>query len=472
MEKFDIVVIGGGPGGYPAAIRAAQLGAKTALVEKEHLGGTCLNWGCIPTKTLIASSDLFAKTKHSAGLGLDAVEVSFDYAAMAKRKDAVVGTLRDGVTQLLKANGIKVFKGTGSFASRNRVRVRKSGGSSAKGGKETIVETAATVIATGSVSAMPSFIPTSRRIVDSRAFLGLTKLPASLIVMGGGVIGCEFACMAAQLGAEVTVVEMLEDILMVLDADLRRALRRHMEEALGIRVLTGSPLENIEAGRDGVRGRFGDETVAAATMLVAVGRRPMVEGLKPENAGLQVAETGGIETDASCRTGVATVYAIGDVTGRWQLAHAATAQGITAVENATRGERAPAETVIPSCIFTAPEIGVAGLSEQEAAEQGRKVVTGKFPFSALGKAMAAGETEGFVKWVADADTGRLLGAHAIGAHATELISEATTAVRAELTVEEMGRTVHCHPTFSEAWMEAAHAVHGECIHAAPKRRRT
>jgi len=399
-------------------------------------------------------------------------EMSFDYAAMAKRKDTVVGTLRDGVAQLLKANGIKVFKGTGSFASRNRIRVRKSGGGSGKSKKDRIVEAAATVIATGSVSAMPSFIPRSRRIVDSRAFLRLSKLPASLIVLGGGVIGCEFACMAAQLGAEVTVVEMLEDILMVLDADLRRALRRHMEETLGIRVLTGSPLENIEAGREGVQGRFGDETVAAEKMLVAVGRRPMVEGLRPENAGLQVTETGSIETDASCRTGAATVYAIGDVTGRWQLAHAATSQGVTAVENATRGERAAAETVIPSCIFTSPEIGSAGLSEQDASAQGLKVVTGKFSFSSLGKAMAAGETDGFVKWVADADTGRLLGAHAIGAHATELISEATTAVRAELTVEEMGRTVHCHPTFSEAWMEAAHAVHGECIHAAPKRRRT
>ncbi|NQT93962.1 MAG: dihydrolipoyl dehydrogenase [Lentisphaerae bacterium] len=469
MEKFDIVVIGGGPGGYPAAIRSAQLGAKTALVEKEFLGGTCLNWGCIPTKTLIASSDLFARMRHSASLGLDAGEASFDYAAMAKRKDSVVGTLRSGVTQLLKANGIKVFKGTGSFVSRNRVQVRTKGGRS---GKNKDLEAGATIIATGSVSAMPSFIPSSRRIVDSRAFLGLSKLPARLIVLGGGVIGCEFACMAAQLGAEVTIVEMLEDILLVLDADLRRTLRRHMEGTLGIRVLTGSPLENIEAGRDGVEGRFEDETVRAEKMLVAVGRRPMVEGLKLENASISVTETGSIETDTSCRTRSATVYAIGDVTGRWQLAHAATSQGMTAAENAYRGERTPAETVIPSCIFTSPEIGSVGLSEQDAAAQGLKVVTGKFAFSALGKAMAAGETEGFVKWVADAETGRLLGAHAIGAHATELISEATAAVRAELTVEELGRTVHCHPTFSEAWMEAAHAVHGECIHAAPRRRRT
>lgn len=463
MEKFDLVVIGGGPGGYPAAIRAAQLGASVALVEKEALGGTCLNWGCIPTKTLIAASELYERMQSSQVMGLKAGNVSFDYAAMSKRKREVVAKLSGGVGQLLKANGVRVFEGTAAFADRTRLVVQGDG--------QAMLGADRMIVATGSVSAMPGFIPKSKRVLDSRQFLALKALPASLIVLGGGVIGCEFACMAAQLGAKVTVVEMLEDILIVLDRDVRTELRRHMEKDLGIRVLTGEPMQDIQALKTKVKGKVGDETVDAAQMLVSVGRRPFTEGLALDAGGVEVDESGAIPVDACGRTNRAGIYAIGDVTlGSTQLAHAATSQGMSAAENALSASQKPAETLVPACIFTSPEIGSVGLTEEAAKEEGRKIVTGKYPFAVLGKAMAANETAGFLKWVVDADTDQLLGAHAVGPHATDLIAEAAVAVRMELTAEELGRTVHCHPTFSEAWMEAAHAVHGTCVHQPPRRR--
>jgi len=463
MEKFDVAVIGAGPGGYPAAIRAAQLGASTAVVEKEELGGTCLNWGCIPTKALIAGAGLFARMQSADDMGVAADAVSFDYAAMSRRKDRVVATLRSGVAALLKANGVRVFRGTARFLDRNTLTVAAEEG-------DTTVSAANTVIATGSESVLPAFLPRSPRVVESRAFLGLTGLPDSLIVLGGGVIGCEYACMAAQLGTAVTVVELLPDILAGVEAEVRATLRRHMEDRLGIRIYTGAPLADVRAAADRVTGRAGDTTVEAQLLLVAVGRRPVTRGLDLASAGVRIGESGFIEVDAFGRTTAPTVYAVGDVTEGIQLAHAATSQGLGAAENILTHPRRPLETLIPSCIFTTPEIGSVGLTEEQAAQNGRDIATGRFPFSSLGKALAAGETDGFVKWVADAGTGQLLGAHAVGAHATDLIAEATLAVRAELTGDELGRTVHCHPTFSESWMEAAHAVHGQCIHAAPKKR--
>jgi len=460
------VVVGAGPGGYPAAIRAAQLGASVAIVEREKLGGTCLNWGCIPTKTLIASSELVWAARHGEALGMRAKDVTFDYAAMAKRKDEVVSTLTRGVGQLLKSNGVAVFEGTASFTAPNRLAVEGAPGSGPAG-----IEAGAVIIATGSSSAMPGFLPRHKRVVESRAFLDMTRLPSSLLVLGGGVIGCEFACMAAQLGAQVTVVELLEDILVMLDSDIRRELRRHMESDLGIRVLTGKPLENIEAGAGGVSGTAGGESLKADMLLVSVGRKPVTDGLALDKAGLAVNERGFIETDACGRTRNARVFAIGDVVaGSTLLAHAATAQGMAAAENIVRGTRAPAERLVPSCIFTSPEIGSVGITEKQAADAGRSVKVGKFGFAGLGKALASGEPRGFVKLIADAGTDQLLGAHAVGPHATDIIGEAAVAIRAELTAGELGRTIHCHPTFAEAWMEAAHAVHGECIHAPAKKR--
>jgi dihydrolipoamide dehydrogenase len=460
------VVIGAGPGGYPAAIRAAQLGASVALVEKEEMGGTCLNWGCIPTKTLIASSELFARIKSAATMGLRVENASFDYAAMADRKDQVVAKLRNGIKQLLKANGVTVFQGSASFRSRNQIQVESPGP-----GAETVTLNAGkTIICTGAASAMPGFLPRHERIMESRAFLNLRALPASTLILGAGVIGCEFACMLAQLGVKVTMVELLEDIVAVVDADVRRELRRHMEKTLGIRILTGVTLENVTADDRGVRGRAGQENLEADLLLVSLGRKPVTSSLKLESAGLAPNDRGFLDVDAYGRTSVATIYAVGDVTGGPQLAHAATAQGLVAAENACGRYLHKNETLIPNCIFTTPEIGTVGLGEQEAQQQGRKIKTGKYLFAALGKALAIGEPIGFVKWVADAETNQLLGAHAVGPHATDIIAEAVVAIRAELTAADLAHTVHAHPTLAEAWMEAAHALVGEPIHSAPPRK--
>ncbi|HEX5399731.1 MAG TPA: dihydrolipoyl dehydrogenase [Verrucomicrobiae bacterium] len=473
METSDIVVIGAGPGGYPAAIRAAQLGAKTAIVEKEQLGGTCLNWGCIPTKSLIAAAETFENIKHAGRIGIIVKDAVPDYPVMIGNKDKAVRQLRGGITSLLTANGVKQFTGTASFVDRNTIEI--SGGPILNQIFGASVPTnriyaKKIIIATGSTSAMPGFLPKHERVVESRAFLDIQKLPASMIVLGGGFIGCELACMAAMLGVKVTIVELLEDILLLLDADVRRDVRAHMEKNLGIRVLTGKALEKISADAREVKGHFGDETLTADLLLCAVGRKPATDGLKLENAGLKINERGFIEADDYCCTKVAHIFAIGDVTGKIQLAHYATAQGIAASENAVGANLRKHETIVPNVIFTSPEIGTAGMSENDAKKQNQTVKTGKFRFAGLGKGIATGESIGFVKWIADATSDQLLGAAAVGPHATELIAQAATVIRAELTTRELGRTIHAHPTFSEAWMEAAHALHGECIHAPPKRK--
>jgi dihydrolipoamide dehydrogenase len=470
METFDIVVIGAGPGGYPAAIRAAQLGASVAIVEKEQFGGTCLNWGCIPSKALIAAADTFARIRHAEAFGITVQGASLDYSVLIGHKNKVVSQLQSGIKQILAANGVKQFTGVASFKDRNTITVAASGAGVPPASPQTI-GARKVIIATGSTSVMPAFLPKHERVVESRGFLDLTRLPKTMIVLGGGFIGCELACMAAMLGVKVTIVELLQDILLLLDPDVRREVRAHMEKNLGIRVLTGKALEKVAADAKGVTGNFGDEVLKADLLLSAIGRKPVTEGLKPENAGVKITERGFIEADDCCRTNVATIYAIGDVTGKIQLAHYATAQGIAAAENSVGPKPHKHDTIVPNVIFTSPEVGTVGLSEDDAKKQGRAVKTGKFRFSGLGKALAVGETTGFVKWIADTTTDQLLGAAAVGPHATELIAEAATAIRAELTVRELGHTIHAHPTFSEAWMETAHSVHGEAIHAPPKRKK-
>ena len=460
MENFDIAVIGAGPGGYPAAIRAAQLGASVAIVEKEQLGGTCLNWGCIPTKALIAAADAFARLQHSHFAGISVTGASVDYGAIIGQKDKVVRQLQGGIKQLLTANGVKQFAGVAAFQDRNTIRI----------GDNQVISARKVIIATGSTSVTPGFIPTHPRIVESRGFLTLSTLPTTMLVLGGGFIGCELACMAAGLGVKVTLVELLDDILLLLDADVRREVRGGMETKLGIRILTGKACEGITADASGVQGRVGDEVLTADLLLSAVGRKPVTAGLALENAGLKTNERGFIEADDFCRTKAANIFAIGDVTGKVQLAHYATAQGIVAAENALLPKLRKHDTLVPNVIFTTPEVGTVGLSEDDAKRQNRAVKTAKFRFAGLGKALATGESTGFAKWITDPVTDQLLGAAAVGPHATELIAEATTAIRAELTAQELGHTIHAHPTFSEVWMEAAHSLHGEAIHAPPKRK--
>jgi len=462
MEKFDLIVIGAGPGGYPAAIRAAQLGASVAIVEREAPGGTCLNWGCIPTKTLIASADLADQIRHAEAFGLKTAPPAVNYPALIDRKNRVVAQLSGGVAGLLKAHGVRWFPGTASFTARNRIQV-------VQGAQTTPLEAAHILIATGSTSALPGFLPQHPRIVESRAFLDRTELPASMIILGGGVIGCEFACLAARLGVAVTLVEMFADVLLILDPDVRRELRAAFEKKLKIRILTGAALTDVAADARGVSGKAGDQTVSADLMLVAVGRRPVTAELNLDALGLTLTPAGHIPVDAFGQTRAAGVYAIGDVNGGPQFAHAATRQGLIVAENLFAKTRTPFDPLVPACIFTDPEVGSVGLTETQAAEQKRAVKIGRFTFAHLGKALAAGHPEGFVKWIADAGTDRLLGAQAVGAHATELIAEATLAIRGEYTAAEFGRTIHSHPTLAEAWMEAAHALHGTCVHAPPRR---
>jgi dihydrolipoamide dehydrogenase len=463
MENFDVVVIGAGPGGYPAAIRAAQLGAKVALVERENLGGTCLNVGCIPTKALIACADAYVHLRDAAKLGVKADNITADFGAMMAHKQGVVAQLRKGVQALLAGNGVKVFQGQAAFEAHDQIVVSgKEGAARIKAGKF--------IIATGSTSVMPGFLPQHARVVESRGFLELQKLPASMIVMGGGYIGCELACLAAALGVQVTIVELLEDVLMLLDPDVRREVKKYMEHKLGMRILTGKALEKIHADAAAVTAEVGGEKLSAELLLVAVGRKPVTDGLELERAGLKTNERGFIPVDACNRTAVANIFAIGDVNGGMQLAHAATSQALIAAEAACGQKPRKNETLIPGVIFTMPEVALVGLTEADAKQQHRAIKVGRFPFAALGRALATGTPEGFVKLIADATTDQLLGAQAVGAHATDLIAEATAALRAELTSAELGRTVHAHPTFGEIWMEAAHALHGECIHAAPRKK--
>jgi dihydrolipoamide dehydrogenase len=460
---FDVIVIGAGPGGYPAAIRAAQLGAKTAIIEREWLGGTCLNCGCIPTKTLIAGAEVYQKILHADSFGINVGQPEIDYPAMKKRKDGVVATLKGGIGSLLKAHGVTVYEGEGSFRDATTVAVKATDGSTQEISGKNII------IATGSTSTVPGFIPKHERIVESRAFLELEELPESLLVLGGGYIGCELACMAAGLGVKVTIVELLADVLMLLDKDIRQVVKKHMKDELGMTLLTGDAMENISVTDQGVTATAGKQKLEADMLLVAIGRSPVTDGLNIEAAGISVNDRGYVEVDELSRTNVPNIYCIGDVSGRMQLAHAATSQAVYAVEHALTDEEKIEEVVIPGVIFTSPEVALVGITEAEAKEQGLDVTTGKFYFRGMGKALASNETEGFVKIIADTDSDRILGAQCAGPHATDLISEMVVAVREELTAEELGNTVHAHPTFAEVWMEAAHALHKACIHAPPAR---
>lgn len=458
MEKFDLIVIGAGPGGYPAAIRAAQLGKSVALIEREQLGGTCLNWGCIPTKLYLSAAELFHSLANGEKMGIRVQSLNLNFANLVKHKDSTVRKLRGGVGQLLQANRVKLINGSASFSNAERIMVTPQGADPVELTAEKFI------IATGSTSFMPDSFPKHPRIVESRAFLNLTALPSQITVVGGGYIGCELACMAAQLGAKVTIVEALDDIMLAFDPDVRREVRRYMERALGIRILNGHPLTDVFADDSGVQGACNGEKLVTELLIVAVGRRPVTEGLALQNARLATNARGFIEVNEFGRTRVPTIYAIGDVNGGTQFAHAATSQGIIAAENACTGKSGDFESVVPGVVFTSPEIGLVGLTELEAQRKGLAVRVGKFPFAALGRSIATANGVGFAKLITDEKTDVLLGAAVVGSHATELIAEVTVAIRAKLKAQELGATIHSHPTFGEAWMEAAHEVHRAAIH--------
>lgn len=467
MEKqnFDVIVIGAGPGGYVAAIKAGQKGLKTAIVEKEYFGGTCLNIGCIPTKTLIAGAEVYHKTVHAEDFGIKiSGKVTPDWNRMLERKGAVVEKLKNGIGALLKSAGVEVFNGVGSFIDKKTVSVKNGGKTTAELIGKNII------IATGSESLVPGFIPESERVMTSTELLSIKEIPKSLLVLGGGVIGCEFACLFAELGSKVTVVEMLPSILPNVDKEVSRTLTQQMKKS-GVEILTGAPMENIKAGKNSVSGKVAGKELKADYLLVSIGRKPVTDSLNIAAAGIKTDEKGWIPVDGQCKTNVPGIYAIGDIGGKIWLAHLASAMGVAAIENITGKRNEFNYDLVPGCIFTSPEIGTIGLTEEQCKEKGIEYNVGKFPFAALGKAIAIDETVGFVKIIADAETDQVLGVHIVGPHATDLISEAVPAMNLEITAKELGKAIHAHPTLGEAMMEAAHAVHGECAHIPAPRKR-
>ena len=465
MQEFDVLVIGGGPGGYVAAIRAAKNGAKTALVERKELGGTCLNIGCIPTKTLIAGVDVYHKARHAMEFGVKiSGEISPDWEAMLARKDSVIKTLRGGIGSLLKAAGVTVFKGHGVFTGRKTVKVVDGEGKEAEE-----ITAGKIIIASGSETLVPGFIPKGKRVITSTELLSIPEIPKSLLILGGGVIGCEFACLFAELGTKVTIVEMLDSIMPNIDRETSKVVASQMQK-MGIEIMNGKPLGDLKADDKGVSGKVGDLTVSADYLLVSIGRKPALEGMNLAASGVKTNERGWIPVDSSCRTNVPGIFAIGDATGSWQLAHAASAMGVVAADVACGKKNAFDGSLVPGCIFTSPEIGSVGKSQEQCDKEGIETRVGKFPFAALGKAMAINETTGFCKIIADAKTDQILGVHIVGPHATDLIAEACPALHLEITAKELGKAIHAHPTLGEAMMEAAHAVHGESAHIPSKRR--
>jgi dihydrolipoamide dehydrogenase len=461
-----MAIIGGGPGGYIAAIRAARLGARVCLVEKEELGGTCLNWGCIPTKTLLHGVEILETIRESKNYGIQAGEPSLDFGKLSARKDRVVKTLVSGVAGLMKSNGIEVIKGLGRFVTPQKVEVTDEKGS------KTFVEATKTVVATGSVSAdLPIPGIQSDGVIDSTAALQLKEIPDSMVIIGAGPIGLEFGTLFSALGTRVMILEMMPQILPNEDSEVASALEKSLKR-FKMQILTGCTVKEVAAGPEGKKivrasAPHGEKSFEARYVLAAVGRKANIKGLGLEEIGVGFTKKG-VEVNEKMETNVPGVYAIGDVTGQWLLAHFASAQGEVAVENALGHPSKLNPRVVPRCVYTLPEVGMVGWSEKEAAEAGYKIKVGRFPFAASGKAMAIGQREGFVKIVADAKYDEILGVHIVGPHATDLIGEAVMAMQLEATAEEVARSIHPHPTLTEALMESAFDVNGMALHIPPR----
>ncbi|HYW24242.1 MAG TPA: dihydrolipoyl dehydrogenase [Terriglobales bacterium] len=459
MPDFDLTVIGSGPGGYVAAIHAARMGARVAILEQDggEWGGTCLNHGCIPTKALVQCAEVLHAVRRAREFGVSTEEPSVDWPAMQGRKDRVVGGMRRGVQGLLKANGVEMVTARGRLAGGTRV---------AAGGQE--IGARSVLLAPGSVVALPP-IEGVELCLTSDTILGLDHVPSSLLVIGGGVVGMEFAGIFSLLGSRVTVVEMLDQILTPVDPDVATRFMRLMG-ARRVDVHLGVRAEEVSRDGDLLLVRFaGGIELRAEQVLVATGRRPNTEDLGLETAGV-ASERGAITVDEHLRTTAEGIYAIGDATGISMLAHTASYQGEVAVTNALGEKRISADyRAIPACVYTEPEIAYVGLSEAQARAEGHEVRVGQFPFSALGRAMVLGETDGFVKVVADA-AGYLLGVSILGPRATDLVAEVALALNMGITASELSHVVHAHPTLPEAIAEAALDLNGRAVHIAPRRR--
>jgi len=462
----DVIVIGGGPGGYVAAIRAAQLGAQVALVEREYLGGTCLNVGCIPTKVLLHTAELYEEILKSNiyGIKIDG-NVSVDLNSLQKRKEEITSQLVNGVTGLLRLNNIEVIKGEASFRDKNTIDVKKEDGS--------VITLKADnfIIATGSKPFTPPIKGIdSEGVIDSTEALALKEIPKELVIIGGGVIGIEFATLFNSLGSKVTVLEMLPYILPPIDREISEIVKMKLSME-GINIHTSAQVTSIENnnGKLEVVAKVGNDElrVAGDKVLVSVGRRAVTEGLNLDAAGVKTSKKG-IAVNNRLETNVKSIYAIGDVTGINMLAHVASEQGIVAAENIMGLHREMDYKAIPACIYTKPEIASVGITEEEAKKSGIEYKVGKFMLSNNGKALIANEVEGtMVKIIADTKYGEILGVHIYGPRATDLIMEGTLALRLEATVDEIVTSIHPHPTISESIKEAALSVNNIAIHSAP-----
>lgn len=458
---MKIAIIGGGPGGYVAAIRAAQLNAEVTLIEKEHIGGTCLNKGCIPTKVLLHTASKYEDVKKNfKDYGINLTDVQVDWSQLQKRKAKIVRKLVAGVDNLLKNNKITKIMGEGSFINKNQLKVKTDGGI------ET-VDFDCAIIATGSE---PVIIPIPGvnlpGVITSDEVLNLTEVPNSMVIIGGGVIGAEFAALYNAMGCKVTIVEMLPDIVANMDQDIVKPLKEKFTKS-GIEIHTNTKVVSISESSEGLsvntESKGEKEVFTAQKVLLSIGRKPVTNNLSLENTGV-VTNRGAVVVNKNMQTNIQNIYAIGDSIGGVMLAHVASAEGIVAVDSIMGKKPTIDFKTIPYCVYTKPELAGVGLTEMQAKEKGYTVKTGIFPMNVNGKAMIEAEQEGLVKYVIDAATGEILGLHMAGPNATELIVEGALAVRLEATIDEITSTIHAHPTVGESLHEAAHAVHGTAIH--------
>jgi len=464
-NDFDLVILGSGTGGYSAAFRAAQLGLRTALVERAKIGGTCLHVGCIPTKAMLESAEFYARVLHAADFGVRAENPGFDYAAIVKRREGIVERLHKGLQSLVKKNGIEYVAGRGRLEGGKKVRVALGEGG------ERILQGTDVILATGSrVKSLPGLEPDGERVVTSDDLMRLDRAAESIVIVGAGAVGVEFASLYADLGVKVTLLEYLPSLVPLEDAEIGKELERAFRRR-GIEVMTNARFDPAAVGRGdgGVRLAVGPEggerkELRAEMLLVAVGRAPVTDDVGLETTRAKVDARGFVETDRFMRTAEPHFYAIGDIVPTFALAHVAAHEGIVAVERIAGTDPEPIDyDEMPRATFCRPQVATLGKSEQECAAAGIAVKVGKFPFLANGKALIGGEYEGFAKVIARADDGRVVGVHLIGPHVSDFIGEASVATLLEATAWEMGGAVHPHPTLSEALGEAALAVDGRAI---------
>jgi len=459
-----LTIIGAGPGGYVAALKAAQLNAQVTVIEDTEVGGTCLNRGCIPTKALVASSEALHKAKNIEEFGIEVTgDINPNLSKIMERKNKIVSTQVKGIRSLFKSWGINLIEGRGMILTPEKVEVQK------KDNTTEIIETDKIIIATGSRPAqIPIFPFDGEHIMSSDDALNIKSIPKSLIIIGAGVIGCEFACIFKELGTEVTMVEMMPRAVSTEDPEISEILEKELKKKK-IKLMTGVKVERVEGQHDGIHVYLADgKELVAEKLLVSIGRSLNTENIGLEAVGIKKGTRGEVVVNEKMETNIEGIYAIGDVTGGILLAHTASKQGIVAACNACGKEKKYDSSVVPAAIFTSPEIGSVGLREHQAEEKGINIKTGHFQFRALGKAHAMGEIAGMIKIVADANTDMVLGVHIIGPHASDLVHEGALAMKAGLTVKEVADMIHAHPTLAEGLMEAAEDVHGEAIHAPKK----